>query len=171
MRLGPFFFFWLLLHACQMPALPSAAPQGEDGLLLQNVRLYSAEGNQLQLLGNFSEVRFRAEEHLLKSKHAKILWVAEQLHFEAKRLNVRLDTQEAWASMGWKFQTKENSFGEGSTAYGYKDKQGDLYAKTQEPLRLWQEGNTLDAEEANCEGKTRSCDFSGAVKTSLNKAR
>jgi len=157
-----------------MPPLPSTNAQDEEGLLLQNVRFYSAEGNQLQLFGHFLEVRFLAKQRLLKSKHANILWVPELFRFQAEGLNLRLDTQEAWAFAGWKFQTQENSFGEGSLAYGYKDKLGNMFAQTEAPLQLWteeaEEKNTLNAESATCEKRTRRCVFSGEVKTTLSKA-
>jgi hypothetical protein len=158
-----------LLSACQMPPLASAPPQDEEGLLLKNVHLYSAKDSQLQMVGQLSELRFSAEQRLLKSKNANILWVPEGLTFQAEYLNARLDTQEAWAPAYWKFQTEDNSFGEGTDAYGYK-KQEALVAQTQKPLRLWQGENTLRAEEAHCEVTTKNCAFSGAVKTTLNKA-
>jgi len=174
MRLSPssflaFTFLAALLPACTMPPLPSTNAQDEDGLLLHNVRLYSAQGDQLQLFGQFSEVRFSAGQHLLKSKRAKILWIPEEFHFQAQRLDARLDTQEVWAFAGWKFQTRDNAFGEGTSAYGYKDKLADMYAQTQEPVHLWQQENTLEAQGANCEEKTKSCEFFGAVKTTFNK--
>ena len=167
MRVAAFFFFSSFLWACQMPPLPEANAQEEDGLLLKNVHLYSAQGNQLQLLGEFAEVRFAAQQHLLKSKHAKILWLPEAFLFRAQRLDARMDTQEVWAFAGWTFQTRENAFGEGMEAYAYKDKLGNMYAQTQEPLRLWQEENTLSAQKAHCALSTKMCEFSGAVQTKL----
>ncbi|MCL2178696.1 MAG: hypothetical protein FWC28_05085 [Proteobacteria bacterium] len=162
-----------LLAACQMPPLPSPGTPDEESLFLKNVHLYSAKDDELQLSGRFSEVRFLAKRRLLKSKHANILWLPEWLHFQAEHFNLRLDTQEAWALEGWKFQAKEGRFGEGSLAYGYKDKLGNMVAQTEEPLRLWTEGeerNILEAQAATCEKKTKRCEFLGTVNTTLGKA-
>jgi len=160
----------LLLPACPMPPLPVPPPQNEDGLLLKNVRLHSAQGSQLQLLGEFAEVRFCAEKRLLKSSNARIWWLAEKLLFQAEYLDARLDSQEAWAPAYWKFQTEDDSFGEGTDAYGHKDSLGNMYARTPKPLRLWQHENALGAKEAHCEVSIKNCEFLGAVKTTLSKA-
>jgi len=171
--LSPIVAFALLLAflpACHMPALPSEAPPDEEGLWLKNVRLYSAQGNQLQLFGQLAEVRFYAEQRLLTSTRANLLWVLEGLQFQAEHLHARMDTQEAWAPEYWQFQTQDDSFGEGTAAYGHKDGLGHMYAQTQKPLRLWQNENTLEAKAAHCEAKTKNCEFLGAVKTNLSKA-
>ena len=158
------------LLGCQMPDLPAAPLPTEDGLLLKNVRFYSAEGNQLQLFGEFAEVRFAAQQHLLKSARAQLLWVPQQLRFQAESFNVRTNTQEAWAPAYWKFQTADNAFGEGTDAYAYKDSLGNMYVQTPKPLQLWQEENFLSAEAANCEVSTKNCEFLGTVETTLYKA-
>ncbi|MCL2012354.1 MAG: hypothetical protein FWG75_06170 [Cystobacterineae bacterium] len=160
---------WAVVSACYMPALPSTPPKEEEGLFLKNVHFYNVEGKQLQLLGKLSEVRFLPQQQLLKSRQATLLWVPEQFHFYAERLNIHLQSQEAWAFVRWTLQTQENGFGEGTTAYGHKDKLGNIFAQTQAPLRLWQEENTLEAQSATCEKKTKSCEFKGAVKTHLSK--
>jgi len=138
--------------------------------LLKNVRFYNAQGNHLQLSGAFEEVRFCTEQRLLKSTGARMRWVVEELEFQAKYLNARMDSQEAWAPASWKFHARDNSFGEGLDAYGYKDKLGNMYAQTQMPLRLWQNENVLNAQKAYCEANTKKCEFMGAVKTTLSKA-